>query len=224
MKHVPRRCDVGIGLGSHDLSVAMIAVDLFHRRRRQGHQHAGRRHTAHRRLCGTRVFHPTTRPGRRAVGLYETGRGGLHTQTSVEARGFTTSTRRVRHPSSRSGREHCAEAVVGDNLPEERVCRFGDPVPTTRSLRQGRGWAPRSRGASGPATDPPTRCHAGVVRAVRRMSTAASAGAPRRRYAQVGVGPCGRGRSRPPARLKLGGTCHRVVRSRGGAGARRTGR
>jgi uncharacterized SAM-binding protein YcdF (DUF218 family) len=31
MRHEPRRCDVGIGLGSHDLGVAVVAVDLFHR-------------------------------------------------------------------------------------------------------------------------------------------------------------------------------------------------
>jgi uncharacterized SAM-binding protein YcdF (DUF218 family) len=31
MHHEPRPCDVGIGLGSHDLGVAMVATDLFHR-------------------------------------------------------------------------------------------------------------------------------------------------------------------------------------------------
>lgn len=31
MHHDARRCDVGIGLGSHDLGVAIVAVDLFHR-------------------------------------------------------------------------------------------------------------------------------------------------------------------------------------------------
>jgi uncharacterized SAM-binding protein YcdF (DUF218 family) len=31
MRHEPRPCDVGIGLGSHDLGVAIVAVDLFHR-------------------------------------------------------------------------------------------------------------------------------------------------------------------------------------------------
>jgi uncharacterized SAM-binding protein YcdF (DUF218 family) len=31
MHHEARRCDVGIGLGSHDLGVAICAVDLFHR-------------------------------------------------------------------------------------------------------------------------------------------------------------------------------------------------
>jgi hypothetical protein len=30
MGHEPRRCDVGIGLGSHDLGVAVVATDLFH--------------------------------------------------------------------------------------------------------------------------------------------------------------------------------------------------
>lgn len=30
MHHDARRCDVGIGLGSHDLGVAIVAVDLFH--------------------------------------------------------------------------------------------------------------------------------------------------------------------------------------------------
>jgi uncharacterized SAM-binding protein YcdF (DUF218 family) len=30
MRHEPRPCDVGIGLGSHDLGVAVVAVDLFH--------------------------------------------------------------------------------------------------------------------------------------------------------------------------------------------------
>lgn len=29
MRHDARRCDVGIGLGSHDLGVAIVAVDLF---------------------------------------------------------------------------------------------------------------------------------------------------------------------------------------------------
>jgi uncharacterized SAM-binding protein YcdF (DUF218 family) len=32
MNHEIRPCDVGIGLGSHDLGVAKIATDLFHRR------------------------------------------------------------------------------------------------------------------------------------------------------------------------------------------------
>lgn len=31
MRHELRRCDVGIGLGSHDLGVAVVAADLFHR-------------------------------------------------------------------------------------------------------------------------------------------------------------------------------------------------
>lgn len=31
MHHELRPCDVGIGLGSHDLGVAMVAADLFHR-------------------------------------------------------------------------------------------------------------------------------------------------------------------------------------------------
>ncbi|WP_166385321.1 YdcF family protein [Catellatospora methionotrophica] len=31
LHHAARRCDVGIGLGSHDLGVAVVAVDLFHR-------------------------------------------------------------------------------------------------------------------------------------------------------------------------------------------------
>jgi uncharacterized SAM-binding protein YcdF (DUF218 family) len=31
MQHDLRRCDVGIGLGSHDLGVAVVATDLFHR-------------------------------------------------------------------------------------------------------------------------------------------------------------------------------------------------
>ena len=31
MRHEPRPCDVGVGLGSHDLGVAVVAVDLFHR-------------------------------------------------------------------------------------------------------------------------------------------------------------------------------------------------
>lgn len=31
MHHKPRPCDVGIGLGSHDLGVAIVAVELFHR-------------------------------------------------------------------------------------------------------------------------------------------------------------------------------------------------
>jgi uncharacterized SAM-binding protein YcdF (DUF218 family) len=31
MRHEPRPCDVGIGLGSHDLGVAVVAVDLYHR-------------------------------------------------------------------------------------------------------------------------------------------------------------------------------------------------
>ncbi|WP_344403629.1 YdcF family protein [Dactylosporangium fulvum] len=31
MHHEPRPCDVGIGLGSHDLGVAIIATDLYHR-------------------------------------------------------------------------------------------------------------------------------------------------------------------------------------------------
>lgn len=31
MHHAPRRCDVGIGLGSHDLGVATCAADLYHR-------------------------------------------------------------------------------------------------------------------------------------------------------------------------------------------------
>jgi uncharacterized SAM-binding protein YcdF (DUF218 family) len=31
MHHVIRACDVGIGLGSHDLGVAMFAADLYHR-------------------------------------------------------------------------------------------------------------------------------------------------------------------------------------------------
>lgn len=31
MHHEPVPCDVGIGLGSHDLGVAIVAVDLFHR-------------------------------------------------------------------------------------------------------------------------------------------------------------------------------------------------
>ncbi len=31
MGHEPRRCDVGIGLGSHDPGVAVVAVDLFKR-------------------------------------------------------------------------------------------------------------------------------------------------------------------------------------------------
>src|SRR4051812_36412743 len=31
MRHSLRPCDVGIGLGSHDLGVAVIATDLFHR-------------------------------------------------------------------------------------------------------------------------------------------------------------------------------------------------
>lgn len=30
MLHIPRRCDVGIGLGSHDLGVAIAAAELFH--------------------------------------------------------------------------------------------------------------------------------------------------------------------------------------------------
>ncbi len=30
MRHESRPCDVGIGLGSHDLGVAVVAVDLFH--------------------------------------------------------------------------------------------------------------------------------------------------------------------------------------------------
>lgn len=29
MGHAPRRCDVGIGLGSHDLGVAVVATDLY---------------------------------------------------------------------------------------------------------------------------------------------------------------------------------------------------
>lgn len=31
MGHTPRPCDAGIGLGSHDLGVAIVATDLFHR-------------------------------------------------------------------------------------------------------------------------------------------------------------------------------------------------
>ncbi|NUT36772.1 MAG: YdcF family protein [Hamadaea sp.] len=31
MGHEPRRCDAGIGLGSHDLGVAIVATDLYHR-------------------------------------------------------------------------------------------------------------------------------------------------------------------------------------------------
>ena len=31
MRHEVRPCDVGIGLGSHDLGVAAVAVSLFHR-------------------------------------------------------------------------------------------------------------------------------------------------------------------------------------------------
>lgn len=31
MRHEPRPCDVGIGLGSHDIGVAVVVVDLFHR-------------------------------------------------------------------------------------------------------------------------------------------------------------------------------------------------
>jgi hypothetical protein len=31
MQHVLRPCDAGIGLGSHDLGVAVVAVDLFRR-------------------------------------------------------------------------------------------------------------------------------------------------------------------------------------------------
>jgi uncharacterized SAM-binding protein YcdF (DUF218 family) len=31
MRHTPRRCDVGIGLGSHDLGVAVVATDLYKR-------------------------------------------------------------------------------------------------------------------------------------------------------------------------------------------------
>ena len=30
MRHELGPCDVGIGLGSHDLGVAVVAVDLFH--------------------------------------------------------------------------------------------------------------------------------------------------------------------------------------------------
>jgi uncharacterized SAM-binding protein YcdF (DUF218 family) len=30
LRHEPRPCDVGIGLGSHDLGVAVVAVDLFY--------------------------------------------------------------------------------------------------------------------------------------------------------------------------------------------------
>jgi uncharacterized SAM-binding protein YcdF (DUF218 family) len=30
LRHKPRPCDVGIGLGSHDPGVAVVAVDLFH--------------------------------------------------------------------------------------------------------------------------------------------------------------------------------------------------
>jgi uncharacterized SAM-binding protein YcdF (DUF218 family) len=30
MRHALRRCDAGIGLGSHDLGVAIVATDLFH--------------------------------------------------------------------------------------------------------------------------------------------------------------------------------------------------
>jgi uncharacterized SAM-binding protein YcdF (DUF218 family) len=32
LRHEPRRCDVGVGLGGRDLGVAGVAVDLFHRR------------------------------------------------------------------------------------------------------------------------------------------------------------------------------------------------
>jgi uncharacterized SAM-binding protein YcdF (DUF218 family) len=31
LAHVPRRCDVGIGLGSHDLGVATYTAELYHR-------------------------------------------------------------------------------------------------------------------------------------------------------------------------------------------------
>lgn len=31
MHHELRPCDIGIGLGSHDLGVAIIATDLYHR-------------------------------------------------------------------------------------------------------------------------------------------------------------------------------------------------